>query len=175
MGVAVFALALFASVMKKEILDNYWIAYDELKRRGDLYGAILKLAEIYNYLKQLDKGAYKNIPEFLQRVHLEDDAVEIISKRLARDFEKLERILTYGNVWDIDEVFLILDLRVGIDLICDFFQAKQISLAVPDFKSVDEIIKYIAGSKENCKSYSHAVALMRKNRGGLIISQYLSF
>ena len=105
--------------MESSIEETYRL-YQDLVEEGEFYGAVLRLALIFDCLPNLPDNLRLKWLARIRAQHLTDDAISIVEAGVRKDTERITKILSIGNRWNEDEILLIILTRDGLEKVIAF-------------------------------------------------------
>ena len=109
----------------------------------------------------------------LDAEHLTDAVLRQVIADFKKNFKRIKTILSVGEIWNEDEILLILTLRIGLELISDFLDAQGHFQVKVSFKEIDAMIEEATDAVQNRHNYDLAVQLVRQNCGLPIRNKWL--
>ena len=155
------------------ILEERFTEYKVLLKAKECYGAILRLAEIFNCLSQIEEPFYSKWTERLQSEQLQDEVIQTALVGLERNAERIRRVLSVGDVWNEDEILLILTKRIQIEMLLQFLKEIYSHSMEVFLDDIDRKVEEISASKQNGRTYKLVVAQLKRNWGLPIDSKWL--
>ena len=156
--------------------DRRFEWYQDNRREGAYYPAILTLAELENCLEALPKNAQVKWKKRINHEPLTNEIVRLIEPGIAEAIEKIRRIVSFGTRWCFEELTLVLGMRIEIEMALLFLQ-KRCYLTKHHFRldELDETIRAIARSRTNERDFRMAVTLYKRNKKLPLRSSWLNY
>lgn len=159
----------------ENMLQNHLNLFDELYHNGAFQSALIKLAEMNNFLSVYNgsnKIKYKWIDLVEKKFTNSNFRIEDIVLAVNSDLKKIEKVISIGSEFNDDEFLLILTLKVQVELIADFFNNIGLNDMLPEFDNLDREIIEVSNQKQNKIEFNKAANQMQKNWGFPIINKW---
>lgn len=158
----------------EEGLNDRFSEYLRLIPIAEPYLAIANLVQIHHCLSAMDAHSRTKWDERLNQLQLTEEVLKAAELGVDRDVKYIERVLSIGTIWNDDEILLVLQQRIFVDLFLDFYRYRFNREIPLDLDRADRLIKSVARTPENKRSYEIAIRLMKKNWGLPIRSKWLN-
>ncbi|MCI0664319.1 MAG: hypothetical protein L0220_24945 [Acidobacteria bacterium] len=137
------------------------------------YNAIENLVEIHHCLPFLDAKSRAKWRKRLKQIHLSEEPLKIVEHGVDSDIKYIERVLSIGTIWNDDEISYVLQRRILVDMVLEYFREAIGREILLDHSNADKLIISIAQSRKNKRSFEIAVRQIKKNWGLPIRSKWL--
>ena len=150
--------------------DERFKEYAYLWQVGEYYGAAKRLAELSHCLPNLDnEKTRKKWQDQIQSIGavIPNEIVIALEDGVGKDAERISRILSVGTRWEIEEILLILGVRIEIDLMLAFLKehcSHTVTITLY-LEYIDTEIERLAQSKEHGGLVGGSISMMKKIRG----------
>ncbi|HEX9927374.1 MAG TPA: hypothetical protein VGB02_02395 [Pyrinomonadaceae bacterium] len=158
----------------QNLIDEKFDKYLLFINAGGPYAAIKILGEVYNCISRLDKSKQFQWLERLREEQLSESQIQIVIGELEEDVKTIEHLLSCFEVWIVEELILILGLRMEVDLVIAVLEEIWYQQTNIDLKTIDERILEISMAEDSKRPFKAAVSSIRKNWGMPITNQWLN-
>jgi hypothetical protein len=146
----------------KALHQNYE-EYQELFQNGEIYSAVIRLAEIFVCLPSLNRVQQKEWKEILEEVSLSDKSIKAIEIGVQKDLQRITKILSVGNKWNEDEILLLLLKRINIDIVLHYLKERYKLALKISLSDTDALIENALMSKQNELTYKKVINQMGRH------------
>jgi len=115
---------------------------------------------------------YYHFPKIARSVQIDSALFEGARTKIKSCLARIDKVISVGSSWDIDELFLVIGKRVEIDIFLNLLQANDQPCDC-DLSIVDFWFRNIAISTEHRSAFQYAVKQIRKNGPILNIGGWL--
>jgi len=158
----------------ERLLAQRWTRYEEYKRSGAAYSALVRLGEIINVLRHGDisEPVGRKGDVAAGKVEVSDEMYRQAVAEAKQNISRVERMLGIGTTFLYEELMLALTVRVELGLLCEFFIDRGIALEFSP-GSFDEKLLEVSRRKENVVAFRSAQAAAKRNWGVPVQSPWL--
>lgn len=140
---------------------------------GGIYPAIQILAGINNCIPKLKKTEQNKWLKLLHSEKIDKDSLQIIMSELRKDIYEIKRLLSIFNVWIVEELVLVLTLRIQVDLVIALLDEMNLLIEDIDLQNIDKKILEISIANKSKLPFKSSVNLINKNWGLPIRNKWL--
>jgi len=150
----------------ERLLAQRWTRYEEYKRSGAAYSALVRLGEIINVLRHggISDPVGRKWNVAARQVEVSDEMYRQAVAEAKQNISRVERMLGIGTTFLYEELMLALTVRVELGLLCEFFIDRGIALEFSP-GSFDEKLLEVSRRKENVVAFRSAQAAAKRNWG----------
>ena len=158
----------------ERLLAQRWTRYEEYKRSGAAYSALVRLGEIINVLRHggISDPVGRKWNVAARQVEVSDEMYRQAVAEAKQNISRVERMLGIGTTFLYEELMLALTVRVELGLLCEFFIDRGIALEFSP-GSFDEKLLEVSRRKENVVAFRSAQAAAKRNWGVPVQSPWL--
>jgi len=158
----------------ERLLAQRWTRYEEYKRSGAAYSALVRLGEIINVLRHggISEPVGRKWNVAARQVEVSDEMYRQAVAEAKQNISRVERMLGIGTTFLYEELMLALTVRVELGLLCEFFIDRGIALEFSP-GSFDEKLLEVSRRKENVVAFRSAQAAAKRNWGVPVQSPWL--
>lgn len=162
------------SIELEKKLNEKFQDYLHFLHGGSAYSAIQKLGEIFNCLPMLSRSKQMEWIEQLRNERLSEATIDSVKSKIENDIKSIERIVSVGSKFIVEEFVLILTSRIQIELVLDLLQELGFDEIKVESDEIDDKITRISQVKENKEAFKDAISLLKKNWGVPITSKWFN-
>lgn len=158
----------------ERLLAQRWTRYEEYKRSGAAYSALVRLGEIINVLRHggISEPVGRKWNVAARQVEVSNEMYRQAVAEAKQNISRVERMLGIGTTFLYEELMLALTVRVELGLLCEFFIDRGIALEFSP-GSFDEKLLEVSRRKENVVAFRSAQAAAKRNWGVPVQSPWL--
>ena len=163
-----------SSCCGEQQLAQRWTRYEEYKRSGAAYSALVRLGEIINVLRHggTSEAVARKWNVAARQVEVSDEMYGQAVAEAKQNISRVQRMLGVGTKFLYEELMLALTVRVELGLLCEFFIDRGLALEFSP-ASFDEQLLEVSRHKENVVAFRSAQAAAKRNWGVPIRSPWL--
>lgn len=152
-----------------------WGEFERLHKAGAAYPAIVRLAEIDNFLRnqRTQPRLVEKWSSAIGEVELSSEMVSSAMDDAKQSLVKLARMLSVGTTFTYEELLFALTMRVELDLFVQFLARRGIKIDL-DVTLADNELLEIARGRENIAAFRSARAAAKRNWGIPVASEWLA-
>lgn len=140
---------------------------------GGIYRAVVILGEICNCISKLNKTKQSEWTKRLNDNKLSELQFQSIIVEVESEIKEIKRLLSIFNVWIVEEIVLILTLRIQVDLVIAVLNEMGYQEANIDLYDTDEKILRISKAEASKRPFTESVNLIKKNWGMPLTNKWL--
>lgn len=140
-----------------------------LRATGELYEAMLRLALAEYLAKRLSASDKAMLEDCIKRIDLTaEERTKVVAKAKA-EYQKLLRLFYAIDTLTVEEMYLIVSLRINLGLLSQFLLAQHwhIDLDIP-LNKIDEQIRAVQSTPKLTMLFNKVVKSVHKNSGILL-------
>lgn len=154
-------------------LDEKFEEYRCFLRGEGIYRAMVILGEIYNCIPKLDRIKQIKWTKRIHNVRLNEHQLQSIIIKAKGEIREIERLLSIFNVWIVEEIVLILTLKIQVDLVIAVLNEMGYREADINLYAIDEKILQISKAEASKRPFAESVNLINKNWGMPLTNRWL--
>ena len=142
-------------------IDEAFETYQAFLNRANYKSAAMYLATTMYCLESLSEGSSDQ--NLLYDLTAPEKVIEAAKETLSDKLIRIERITSVGSKWDIDEIFLLIQLRLEVGILVYFLDQTCNDFSSPDLRAIDFWFRSVSATKEHEAGFKKALQTIRKN------------
>lgn len=154
-------------------LNDLLEAFHRFRRLDEIYSAVASLAEIHHCLPRLNRRDASRWRSTVKEALNSLGRVESVNSALSENAERMRRVLSVGSSFGVEEIILLLTLRIESHLVEQFLYESEGIASIVRWDDIDARLSSLAKSKEHRQLFRASQDQVQRNWGIPLVSKWL--